>query len=165
MGRLSIVSIVLKVPKVLKVLKASKVLKVREEGGQGFNSLKVSTVSIIAVVGGTWPNLSPPPCRPSPPWLWPCPALATHSDLPFPARALPFHPDGLSGSVAAPRCTLWGNSVICSFLSAVVFPCQFSDFPSDSLSSLAGPPCCPFKIPLVSLKWSRCPLPFPLNRH
>ena len=32
-----------------------------------------------------------------------------------------------------------GNSLICSFLNAVVFPCQFSDFPSDSLSSLAGP--------------------------
>ena len=54
----------------------------------------------------------------------------------IPARALPFHPDGLSGSIAA----LSGEiPLICSCVKAVVFPLQFSDFPSDSLSSLAGP--------------------------
>ena len=53
----------------------------------------------------------------------------------IPARALPFHPDGLSGSIAA----LSGEiPLICSCVKAVVFPLQFSDFPSDSLSSLAG---------------------------
>ena len=114
--------------------------------------LKVSTVSIIAAVGGTRPNLSPPLCRPCPPWLWPCPALATHSDLPFPARALPFYPVGLPGSVAALRRPLGRNS-----LNLFVFERRSFPLPLE----FGWPPCFPFKIPLVSVKWSRFPLPFP----
>ena len=63
--------------------------------------LKMLKVPIITAVGGTWADLPAVRVLPAVRAL-PGSGLAPQSDLPFPARALPFHPDGLSGGVAAP---------------------------------------------------------------